>query len=139
MKCAESDALRSTFPTLLGGLYHEGEAERMQTIDITSAPASLVSVKKQVEDADEQPALTVADHLPRNENAPLPPERELEAIVVGAGFTFDQFKFWAIESGNYVGINLSTWGDLPPDVSKRLVKSKTGLLKELANAKASAK
>ena len=52
VKCAEADALRSTFPTLLGGLYMQGEqdgaagrivAEMSTTRPIFEAPAKLVS------------------------------------------------------------------------------------------------
>ena len=141
VKCSESDALRSTFPTLLGGMYHEGEAERMQTIDITSAPASLVSVKKQVEDApDGQDAQQETPAATSSTNAEISVQQELEDIVTAAGFTFEQFKVWAEASGNLPDADRRTgFNAMPTDLAKRLVKSKTGLLKGLAEAKASAK
>lgn len=38
VKCAESDALRSTFPTLLGGLYSEGEIIDIPNAKVTTKP-----------------------------------------------------------------------------------------------------
>lgn len=42
-KCAESDALRSTFPTLLGGLYIEGEQDQRADRIVTEMSANRTS------------------------------------------------------------------------------------------------
>ena len=118
----------------------------MQTIDITSAPASLVSVKKQVEDApdgqDAQQAVATpeqeADQAKKAKDIRATDQKELETIVTEGGFNFEQFKTWAVESGNHTGTMLEDYQDVPPDVARRLVKSKTGLLKGLAGMKAGA-
>jgi len=48
VKCAEADALRSTFPTLLGGLYLREEKEAGAVIDATVEAASPQFEKQQI-------------------------------------------------------------------------------------------
>ncbi len=129
VKCAEADALRSTFPTLLGGLYNEGEAERMPTIDISSSPASLVAVKQVGDQNEGKSEMETETPRPANGGQPAnPDQKELEALVLANGFTLTHLQTWGEESGNIPQAgSLPSFDALPSDVCKRLLKAKTGL------------
>lgn len=59
VKCAEADALRSTFPTHLGGLYTQDEAPtRNIEAQVTSLPTGSVG---RIPDPDPQPQKTVSE------------------------------------------------------------------------------
>ena len=61
---------------------------------------------------------------------------ELARIVTEAGFTFDHFqKFMAVSGNHEDPSSLTGFDALSPDLAKRLIRAKVGLLRELANIK----
>lgn len=136
-KCAESQALRDTFPTLMGGMFLENEMQSA-TIDIsTSSPSSLVAIADApTEQAGEEQASQAAKPAGATEDKTITPQAELEELVIKNGFTFDHFTTWAADSGNIADAkSLSNFADIDGKVAARLLKAKTGLLKGLAQAK----
>ena len=128
VKCAEADALRATFPTLLGGLY-SGEELNMSatvssvaTIDLPAiAASSMPEASQQITDSD-APV----------ERAKQSPQAELEALVIGAGFTFDDMKEFGEKSGNIANADsLTGFEEINSDEAKRMLKARTGLLNAL--------
>lgn len=143
VKCAESDALRSTFPTLLGGLYTEGE--RSAIIDITPAatvaaldhqlPAAVI--QPQGQDSKPETAATPVAALPLLRQDPEAPEASrLEAFVLGNGFTVEHFFAWAEKTGQIPDPgSIGTIAEIGEIIAKRLMRSQAGLLAGLAKAK----
>ena len=120
IKCAEADALRATFPSLLAGLHNEGEATN---IDATIASA--------VETSTRELAGTVKA-LPEQENktatTALTPQTELEAFCLAEGFTFDHFRQFAAKEQNLENAeSFGSFAELPADLCKRMLRAKTGL------------
>lgn len=139
--CAEADALRSSFPTLLGGLYLREEVELMAPA-ITSAheinPSRLVDVKSADSPKPEPPAqeTTVVGQEPAQTQTAKPDNELLAQVVTGEGFTFDEFKRWANETGNIENADLlKGFHEVQNKVAARLLRAKTGLLKGLADIK----
>ena len=60
------------------------------------------------------------------------PQAELEALVVGAGFTFDDMKEFGEKSGNITNTDsLTGFEEINPEEAKRMLKARTGLLNAL--------
>jgi phage recombination protein Bet len=144
VKCAEADALRATFPTLLGNLYMEGEMFR-ETVNVSStvATSSLVAIAPppaESESSAEPPAPErEPDAATPKEVSADSPQMKLGALVEGEGFKFDDFIKWATESGNIPNADsLPSWAEVETAVAKRLLNAKAGLLKGLQTAKAGA-
>lgn len=129
VKCAEADALRSTFPTLLGGLYMKEELEvdssvQMPMIDVSSAEAQ--STQSKIESAGKASEKTTD----------VSPQVALEQLVVTAGFTFDNLRAWAKSSGQLDDADsLASFVEIPSDVAKRWMRATKGLLDGLEKAK----
>lgn len=123
VKCAEADALRSAFPTLLAGLRTEGE---------------VVNIEATVTPSDPELRQLAATHgaLPEQERpqqADVTPQQQLEGLVVGAGFTFAQFIQWGKESGNVSDpTSITQFSEVKTEEAKRLVRADKGLLAALA-------
>jgi len=65
-----------------------------------------------------------------------PEHEQLEAVVVGGGFNFDDFRDWASRTGNITDADsLASFEDIPPKVAARILKAKTGLLQALAQGR----
>lgn len=132
-KCAEADALRSTFPTLLGGLYMEGE-HGGPVVDVTSIPFNPTAIGTGHQDGgqptSEAPGIAASKSDP--EAAKADSRGQLASVVVGAGHTFDTFTKWAVESGNIPNAaDFGSFDDVSKKDSDRLLRAQTGLLKGL--------
>lgn len=160
VKCAEADALRSTFPTLLGGLYIQGEVNEganrivsQMSANRTSfeAPSRLVeTLPAPSEQTEEQAARAhdaqhaegtdlgpqTAKGQPTTTAAAIGPVTELEQFVTGQGYTFDQLQKVGMETGLVDGADsLSGFADISVDNAKRLLRAKAGLLQKLKAVK----
>ena len=129
VKCAEADALRATFPTLLGGLYSGEELRMNETI---SSVISADAAPQFAQVAGESPRQIPAEAVP----AVRTPQSELEALVLEAGFTFDHLKQFGAESGNITDADSKgSFAEIPSEEAKRLIKASKGLLAALAKIK----
>ena len=64
------------------------------------------------------------------------PQKELESLVVTAGFTFDHLRKWGEETGNITNADsLATFDEIDTAEAKRLLKAQAGLLKGLEQVK----
>lgn len=60
------------------------------------------------------------------------PQSELEALVIGAGFTFDDMKEFGEKSGNITNTDsLTGFEEINSEEAKRMLKARTGLLNAL--------
>jgi phage recombination protein Bet len=133
VKCAEADALRSTFPTMLGGLYMQDEMPSA-TVDVTEVKGStLVSVAEAELEAAEQ--ITQGEKV--KPQAPAAgAQQELASLIIGKGFTFDHFKRFCRDTGNVPEIDsLTDFEDLKEADAKRMLRAQAGLLRGLESAK----
>lgn len=140
VKCSEACALRDTFPTLLGGLYHEGEIVRVNDAPGVEIPASkLVEVRSAVveppAEAEPEPPAEATAAAP-DPSKPKTKQDELAEIITGAGYTFDQFRAWAHGSGQIDDATaLAGFDQVPLNVATRLIRAKIGMLNGMAKAK----
>lgn len=136
-KCAEADALRSSFPTMLGGLYLREEIELPMTVVTAHEinPARLVEVRS-ADLKPEQPAQETT--VVTDEKKPVEPNPDTYALgrlVIDNGFTFDEFKRWGTETGQLEAPDIADFSEVPNKVATRLLRAKVGLLKGLAAVK----
>lgn len=134
VKCSESDALRSTFPTLLGGLYHGGEI-----IDISSTVAEMPgsSLSRLVTNTSE-PVEREQTHAPEPEKGEpekkegktdLTPQQQLANLVSNAGNSFDQFRDFVKSEYPAVQIDaIAGFDDLRVQDAKNFLRAKEGML-----------
>lgn len=140
VKCAEADALRSAFPTMLGGLYMKEEIDISKPRESFEIPASKL-VDVYIAPANNRGATEPTDDLNygdrgtaqvQNAKANGAAKVELAGLIEGAGFTFDQFQRFAEASGLIKDASsLAGWDDVTDADAKRLLRAKTGLLKSL--------
>jgi phage recombination protein Bet len=129
VKCAEADALRATFPTLLGGLYSGEELHMNETISaVISADVSAPQFIQQGGETRQIPTAAPA--------AVVTPQAELEALVLSSGYTFDHLRAFGADTENITNADsLAAFDEIPSEEAKRLLKAKTGLLAGLAKIK----
>jgi phage recombination protein Bet len=165
VKCAEAAALRSSFPTLLGGLFTSEEGGRLPDVQTDGAtllsmnlpdpapsqepiPAEIVPTDDDGVDLGSQAPKGGASAAPEStpERGQQPAQKsnpaagsakdELQQLVLGAGFTFDHFKLWGEQSGNVPGASsMADFSEIKETDAKRLVRAKTGLLQGLSLVK----
>lgn len=138
VKCAEADALRSAFPTKIGGLFLREEMDF--PINVEAHAVELPTHRLvDVTPADSEPQTETAEppQEQRREPAPAKSARaDLAQFVVSEGFSFDDFQRWALESNNVPGADsITTFDEVPEADAKRIMRSKDGLKKGLALAK----
>ena len=149
VKCSEADALRSTFPSLLGGLYTDNESVivDIQSTRVAATPAAqsgLVEVVKAttiddpVQQREPEQTKPEPDKDPTTPLPPTPPNgkdspsTELGRVVVEAGYNFDVFAKWGAESGNVPKVDsMADFSEVPEKVAERLLVGKRAMLKAL--------
>lgn len=134
-KCAESQALRDTFPTLVGGLSDPGVI-----LDVTTSAVSvgsgLVATSQEPGNVTQltqggQPAAVDAEKT-TIKTAPateLTPQQQVANLVSNAGCTFDQFKEFV--KAEYTTIQIDSapsFDDLRTQDAKNFVRAKDGMI-----------
>jgi hypothetical protein len=141
---ARGYVLRDNFGDALKGLLTDDEARELPPVTVTATavarqePASLVQIADSSPQTQEQPA--AAQEAVKLEVLPkATPQKELADVVIAAGFGFEQLRVWGKESGNLPDADsIPDFDSIPLDVAKRLLRSKVGLLKGLADVKGAA-
>lgn len=143
-KCAEADALRSTFPSLLGGLYQGAEI-----LDVVSSvvpvnsglltASPVVTQEAREETAPSEPARQELAPASKAANGAVTqsPQLALKSAVESAGFSFDEFRE-AVEKASMLANAdaLTDWTEISPEDAKRLGgRALKGLIAEMDNAK----
>ncbi len=131
-KCAEADALRSSFPTMLGGLYMREEGVSASANGaLDAAAANLLPEQVQV-------AAHSADQSEAGASPSKPAQTAQEQLcdfVVAAGYSFDDFMKWAVQDGHAQPDEWTGFEDLPVKVASRFLRAKDGLIAGLAQVK----
>jgi hypothetical protein len=129
VKCAESDALRFAFPNVNGGLYTQEEITQVVDMGAIANQVRLVeNAPAQIAQAS-PPTTAETEAAPTELTAPRGPQDEVADIVTGAGFTFDQFKRWAIESGNLLSdAPVDAFADMQPELARRFARARVGMV-----------
>lgn len=148
VKCAEADALRSTFPTLLGGLYLQGEVNEGADRIVSQMSSNRASESGKLVE-------TVSVLPPPSEQQPeddLGPQREtkapaaaakdptkqelLQEFVMANGFTFSDLQQLGAKEDLIPGADsIASFDEVPEKIAERLLRAKTGLLQGLKQLK----
>jgi phage recombination protein Bet len=134
-KCAEADALRATFPTLLGGMYTGGELHMNETISsVISADVGAPTFTQQPGEAPKQ--IPTAQETRKAEPSK---QTELEEFILSNGFSLDHLLKFAQESGHIADTSsIGTFAEIPSDAAKLFLRAKQGLLQGLEKIKGGA-
>ena len=162
-KCAEADALRATFPTLIGGLYTEGESSAF-IIDIepkhkqplptfaalpafvpeTSSPAAAThttgdATSQPAKDVSEKPAAAVLKEQQPAASGERNLHAEFEQLFADAGIGFNQFiRCEAVLTDKTLTdpTSLADWHELPTAWLQNVSANPKRLTRLIASAKA---
>lgn len=156
-KCAESAALRSAFPTKLGGMYSR---EEQTPIEINSALVeSAAAADIKLPEPPQLPATTDGRNIGpdeptqqeqrvTHEQSPATPGKQPESkfsaqedlgdfVIRECGCTFDDFRTWAMSTGNLAEADaIGAFAEVKSEDCKRLLRAKSGLKTGLQQAKA---
>jgi recombination protein RecT len=124
-------------------------AEALEKEDAPFTSAALVTDLHQMPQEDAPPALEVLPEpeklsAPVEEPKPVAPatpaapslQDQLAAVCKAAGFDYDDFGKWAIESGNIPDADTKDgFGEIHDAICKRLLRSQAGMLKGIATVK----
>jgi len=131
VKCAEADALRSAFPTKLGGMYLKDEVQKADSptltggVEIDLPPAEVSTGQPQSTATEEGPTPQTETSKPYKPT----PQSELAELMSNAAYSFTDLQKWLAETGNYNDADsLITFDDIPTKVAERLLRAKNGLL-----------
>lgn len=148
VKCAEADALRSSFPTKLGGLYAPGEIQTEEERFAAAKPARSAQnaflPAPQSDPADfspqeheavvnrDEPATATEQAAPGKS-----PQLQLLELIRSAGFSFEELKEFGVAMGHFTDApdTYKVIDDVPADVAKRLLRAQKGLLDGLKKQK----
>lgn len=111
VKCAEADALRSAFPTKLGGMYLSDELAKIEEVEMPKRER--VSVRSNQKSLPE----------------PEPPTKQLLAWLDASAIPFETFAQWAKSEGHINEVCMAY--EFPDEVAARLLRSKDGVLKKV--------
>lgn len=127
-KCAEADALRSSFPTMLGGLYSREEGlPAAGGMDIPALPPQTAPTEADLKlvEGDNVPDEHPTQHNPTPAPSPKTgeptPQDQLAEAITKAGFSFDDYML-AVRSLKLMPPTLvesSSFDELPTDLAKR--------------------
>lgn len=133
-KCAEAAALRDTFPTLLGGLYHGAE---IIEINASVAPQEMPAMAQLA--PPQTGAVQEASNVEVMPTKAETPQQELYTLVTEAGFTFEHLRIWGEDTKNLTdAMSLGNFAEIKTEEAKRLLRAKVGLLKGLEAVKGGA-
>ncbi len=120
--------------SLVGEVEVRGQRSEVRGLPDTDDDIPFDSAPSQVADAPAAlPLAEPAAETDKGRNS----QEALQELVIGGGFTFDDLLTWGRSTGNIAdGDSLSGFADMPVEVCKRLVRAKVGLLKGLAEVKA---
>jgi phage recombination protein Bet len=159
-KCAEADALRSAFPTMLGGLYMREEvsldvsgrktdAEAIgKLVDVRNAPAieESSSASQTSDEREESEAGLAPETAAATQKSSASPQSELARVLGLSGFGFDEFRRWCDQSGSLKDAeSLGDWDEIPTADAQRLLRAVLGrtsskvIMEQLAQIKGGAK
>jgi hypothetical protein len=123
--CAEADALRSTFPTLLAGLHIEGETVAVEAVVIPDDPKA----RQIAAGAGALPEQQRENSPAKAETPTETPQSQLEALIIANKLTFDDYRAWAKETGNLEDADsIGSFAEVPTEIARRMLKNQKGLL-----------
>lgn len=144
-KCAEADALRSAFPTMLGGLYMQQEIDAGSAIDIPHIPEAarrIVDAEETAQETKEEkpqdsagtqakPA-TGSDKGAGTKGAKKSAKAEFAETMENHGILIGTVQKWGSDTGNIENADsLGSFDEIPEEVCARLIRSKGPLVLEL--------
>lgn len=126
VKCCQASALRTAFPTKVGGLYLREEIQaRDGSSDFTLPSLPVLTTEQPVVEA---PQL----EQPRIENkVDATPQSQIADLVTSNGHDFVDFTKWAKTSGfipDAILDKLTSFDDIPKPEAVRLIRAKAGLI-----------
>jgi len=144
-KVALSQALRESFPSKLGGLYEADEMAKVHESPhiVADAPSRARVVEAvdaiDVEDGADLGPMKRKPGRPRKQPEPEPEpdasmeqRNELASLVTDSGFSFDDLRAWAVESGtDPVAGDWESFATMPGGQVTKFLNARNGLLMQL--------
>lgn len=145
VKCAEASALRKAFPTMCGGMYLREEVSLLgEGIGVIPTPEMTVTVpeSKPKEGGDDNsnsdlaPAASTKPSTGSAGESATSPQVQLAMLAADNNLSFDAYQSWAESTGNdNEAGSRADWSEIPADMCKRYLRSKTGFINGLQAAK----